>query len=96
MKDQWLLTVLSIVWLQSCVHVPVEARKHRRTKTTIEEALPAVRLPRNTDRLVYRYQNDSHIFVGFDNVKRRKVFTMLWKLKPTNAGKPFLYLYLKG
>jgi hypothetical protein len=43
-------------------------------------------LPRDTSRLFYRIQNESHIFIGFDDVKHGLVYSMSWKINKNNPG----------
>ncbi|XP_060580913.1 uncharacterized protein LOC132737600 [Ruditapes philippinarum] len=44
-------------------------------------------LPSDTSRLFYRIQNESHIFVGFDDVKLGLVYSMSWKISKDNPEK---------
>lgn len=47
--------------------------------TLIIDSMDQLCMPIGTDRLVYRYRNGSHIFVGFDVLKENLVYTMSWK-----------------
>ena len=84
MKTYLLATVISIICLQC-----LESRKQSNVKNerkTVDEVYSKHCLPKRTDRLVYRYQNDSHVFVGFDNFENKKVTTIFWKIKESGHG----------
>ena len=82
MRKPLLVAVISIIYLQC-----LESRKQRQNdRKTVDEVYSKHCLPKRTDRLVYRYQNDSHVFVGFDNLEHRKVTTLFWKIKEAGHG----------
>lgn len=80
MRKSFLFTVLSVL----CIKCSEQKRNRENEGKTVSEIYTPECLPSDTDRLVYRYQNDSHIFVGFDNLKKRKLFTISWKISENN------------
>ena len=82
MRNPLLATVLSIMCLQC-----LESRKQNKNeRKTVDDVYSKHCLPKRTDRLVYRYQNDSHVFVGFDNLENKKVTTIFWRIKESGHG----------
>ena len=53
----------------------------------LTDVVSRVCLRTDTDRLVYRFQNETHIFIGFDVVKDDVVYTMCWKMTGKDGGK---------
>ena len=54
--------------------------------TTVADVVEHVCMPHGTDRLVYRYKNNTHVFVGFDDIKHEKLFSVMWEQTPGNPG----------
>ena len=91
MRKSFLFTVLSVL----CIKCSEQKRNRENEGKTVSEIYTPECLPNDTDRLVYRYQNDSHIFVGFDNLKKRKLFTISWKISENNKGRyTFICIYI--
>ena len=91
----WILYV--IVLLQMCESRKARKRQRvdgQRTKdivnqldsVTLQDLIRKICLPDQFNRLVYRYQNNSHIFIGFDDVEKDTVYTMYWKINKFNQG----------
>lgn len=51
----------------------------------INDVLHEICLPSKSDRLVYRYKNESHIFIGFDDIQNSTVYSMLWEIGKGNS-----------
>lgn len=56
----------------------------------LDDVIDRLCMPRGSNRLVYRLQNKSDIFVGFDDIKHGLVYSMSWKINKDNPGKPRL------
>ncbi|XP_045171491.2 uncharacterized protein LOC128545835 [Mercenaria mercenaria] len=62
-----------------------EDKLSARVSLSLNDVVHKICLPSGSNILVYRYQNDSHIFIGFDDVKQDRVYSMSWKI---NEGNP--------
>ncbi|XP_060580895.1 uncharacterized protein LOC132737594 [Ruditapes philippinarum] len=51
---------------------------------SLQELIKKICLPPQFNRLVYRYQNNSYIFIGFDDVEKETVYSMTWKINKFN------------
>jgi hypothetical protein len=60
---------------------------------SIQELIKKICLPPQFNRLVYRYQNNSYIFIGFDDVEKDTVYSMTWKINKFNQGKSFYNIH---
>ncbi|XP_052240070.1 uncharacterized protein LOC127850781 isoform X4 [Dreissena polymorpha] len=49
-----------------------------RLTDVISDVIETLCIGQDTDRLVYRYRNDTHIFIGFDVIQDNVIFTMEW------------------
>ena len=56
-------------------------------KLRVDDVISFACLPEKTDRLVYRFENKTHIFVGFDSLKNRELTVLTWEIKDKNAGR---------
>jgi len=63
----------------------------------MSHVLKTMCLRKATDRLVYRHQNQSMIFIGFDDLVDNVMFTMTWTMQGQFGGKyPLAPVGFKG
>ncbi|XP_052801263.1 uncharacterized protein LOC128231987 [Mya arenaria] len=58
----------------------VDRRPRWSDNSTLREVVGDLCLRQRTDRLVYRKQNDTNVFIGFDDVQGGVVYTMMWTM----------------
>lgn len=93
----WIL--LSFIFLDSCrakrntdkykcggVDLAV-VKKGSQLKGSINDVIRKLCLPEHTDRLVYRFKNQTLIRIDFDVVSENKVYSISWDIKTGNPGK---------
>ena len=81
-----MLSVLSVHSKKSRDKQRDSTSSKKRSKT-IDDVINDVCMPKRTDRLVYRYRNDTHVYVGFDVLSECTVYSMTWRINEGNNGK---------
>lgn len=89
-----LWNLLLVLMVYKCLARKNHDKKHDKSRESryskddasknINEVLHDICLPSDSDRLVYRYKNESHIFIGFDYIQNNTVYSMLWEIGKGN------------